>query len=118
MNNHILDTLEIILTQDSGSLGKISSTCKNWHTITADYRDKKKMKYIKTTSFEYQDDVMEELGYEMFQSGTGYYGENYCHLWRDYTDGWEEIWYSYRTYSFFYDEYMQRLSNLNYSILD
>ena len=102
MNTH--DTLELVLTYDSQSLGKVSSTSKEWNTITCNYRDHEKMKYIKESSLCHKDNLIKQLDFEMYRCGTAYYDsdDEYYYSWRDDIDDWEEEWYGYRYYSFFY----------------
>tara|TARA_Y100000389_G_scaffold201581_1_gene244652 strand:+ start:201 stop:551 length:351 start_codon:yes stop_codon:yes gene_type:complete len=111
MNNR--DTLELILTNNSKSLGKISTTCKDWHTTTEVHREAEKMKYINEISMTNHYDLIDSLEFEMFRSGTAYNSDDYYDWWRDDEYDWEETWYNYRTYSFFYEEYIKNL-NLNY----
>jgi hypothetical protein len=105
MNNQ--HTLELILTQHSRSLGKISSTCKEWNTTTGEYREEEKLKYIKDTSLDCQDNLIQVLELEMYRCGTAFYDNDVYNLWRDDNDDWEEQWYDYRVYDFFYKDYMR-----------
>mgnify|MGYP001300823381 CR=1 FL=1 len=111
MNN--LHTLELILTLDSKSLGKVSSTCKDWHMTTCESRFREKMKYIQETSLMFQDTLIQEFDYQMYKCVTGYDDNTRLNLerqdstsgtsngffpsWRDYTDDWEESWYEVRS---------------------
>ena len=102
MDTH--DTLELVLTYDYESLGKVSSTSKEWNTITGEYRNKEKMKYIKASSLSHKDNLIQQLDFEMYRCGSAYVddGLEIYDTWRDDIDDWEEEWYCYRYYSFFY----------------
>jgi len=105
MDNH---TLEFILTLDSSSLGKISSTCKHWYSSVGEYRDQEKMSYLKESSLMIQDSLIQQLEFEMYRCGTAHHDTGFYYSWREYTDDWEDDWYGYRDYSFFYKDYMDK----------
>jgi len=105
MDNH---TLELILTLDSKSLGKISSTCKHWYSSTDQFRDQERMNYLKESSLMKQDSLIQQLEFEMYRCGTGHHDPGFYYSWREYTEDWEEDWYGYRVYSFFYKDYIDK----------
>ena len=94
--------MEFILCLESKSLGKISSTCKQWYSLTNEFREQEKMNYLKDCSFTVQDTLIQQLEFEMYRCGTAHYNPGFYYSWREYTDNWEEDWYGYRDYSFFY----------------
>jgi hypothetical protein len=99
------DTLALVLTSDSKSLGKVSSTCKKWHTVIGNYRDQEKMNYLKESSLKHQDHLLQNLEFEMYRCGTAYFDDDeFYYSWRDDTGDWEDEWYGYRFYSFFYND--------------
>tara|TARA_Y100000385_G_C12927165_1_gene565133 strand:- start:143 stop:496 length:354 start_codon:yes stop_codon:yes gene_type:complete len=113
MDNH--NTLEIILTINSENLGRISSTCRLWNVTTGKFREEEKMNYIHETSLAFQDQVIQNLELEMYRCASGYHNGDFYHSWREWTDDWEEFWYDYRVYGFFYDDYMRKTHQLNFT---
>jgi hypothetical protein len=100
--------LELILIQDYRSLGKISSTCKEWHSTIDEFLYQEKMSYLKESSLMKQDDLIQQLEFQMYRCGTAHHGDGFYYSWRDYTGDWEDDWYGYRVYCFFYRDYMSR----------
>ena len=111
--NH--DVLEIILTNNVDNLYQVSLTCKEWHNITAKVCFEMKMKYLLETSQSNYDALLFDLDKEMFRCSIAYHNDEYYFSWREYED-WEELWYSYRVYAFFYEDYMRKNHRLNKSV--
>ena len=105
---NIADTLEMVLTQNSTSLGKISLTSKEWNNVTNQFRAETKLAYIKECSRAFRDDLLQELDYEMYRCCNAYYDDDFYYYWRDYIVDWEANWDEYRMYSFFYDDYIRK----------
>ena len=103
------NTLEIILTSNSESLGRISSTCRLWNVTTSKFREEEKMNYIHETSLVFQDQVIQNLDLEMYNCASGFRNGDFYPSWREWTDDWEDCWYDYRVYGFFYDDYMRKI---------
>jgi hypothetical protein len=105
INDNDNDILEIILNHNLSNLKRVASTCTKWNSITLEFRDEQKMKYLKSNTNTSHTELIKELELEIFNCSSGYNinDDEIPESWRDLNVDWEENWQYYREYTFFYD---------------